>query len=197
MLRGLRKEAFNGKHEKGGAVMFIDLLRSRRSVRAFTDKPVELEKIDRLVEAVLRAPSSRGFNPWEFVVVTDPDLLGRLSRAKPSGAAFLANAPLGIAVCGDPGKSDVWVEDVSIAAVILHLAATDLGLGSCWIQLRLREHDQTRTAGEYAADLLGLPVGLEVSAIIAIGYPAQQPAPHPEASLQRGKVSFNRYGNRQ
>jgi nitroreductase len=196
MLRGLRKKGFNENDEKGGAVMFIDLLRSRRSVRAFTDKPVEQEKIDRLVKAVLRAPSSRGFNPWEFVVVTDPAILGRLSRAKPTGAAFLANAPLGIAVCADPGKSDVWVEDVSIAAVILHLAATDLGLGSCWIQLRKRDHDQSRTAGEYAADVLGLPGGLEVSSIMAIGYSAQQPAPHPEDSLQYDKVSFNRYGNR-
>jgi nitroreductase len=176
--------------------MFIDLLRSRRSIRTFTDRSVEQEKIDLLVEAALRAPSSRGSNPWEFVVVTDPALLDRLSRAKPSGAAFLANAPLGIVVCADPGKSDVWVEDVSIAAVILHLTATDLGLGSCWIQLRKRDHDQTRTAGEYAADVLGLPAGLEVSSIMAIGYPAQQPAPHPEAYIQHDKISLNRYGNR-
>jgi nitroreductase len=176
--------------------MFIDLLRSRRSIRTFTDRPVEHRKIDLLVEAALRAPSSRGFNPWQFVVVTDPEILDRLSRAKPHGAAFLAKAPLGIVVCADPEKSDVWVEDASIAAVVLHLAATDLGLGSCWIQLRKRDHDQTRTAGEYAAEVLGLPAGMEVSAIIAIGHPAQQPAPHPESSLERHKVSFNRYGNR-
>jgi nitroreductase len=89
------------------------------------------------------------------------------------------------------------VEDVSIATAILHLAATDLGLGSCWIQLRKRDHDERQTAGEYAAEALGLPAGLVVSAIMAIGYPAQQPAPHPEASLQRDKVSVNRYGNRE
>lgn len=175
--------------------MFIDLLRSRRSVRAFVNKPVEQEKIDLLVEAALRAPSSRGFNPWEFVVVTDPDLLDRLSRAKHHGAGFLAKAPLGIVVCADPGKSDVWVEDVSIAAVLLHLAATDLGLGSCWIQLRKRDHDDTRTAGEYAAKVLGLPMEVVVSSIIAIGYPVQPPPPHPLAALQHDKVSLNQYGH--
>jgi nitroreductase len=176
--------------------MFIDLLRKRRSIRKYDDRPVEQEKIDLLVEAALRSPSSRGFNPWEFVVVTDPEILARLAKAKPHGASFLAKAPLAIAVCADPEKSDVWVEDASIAAIFLHLAATDLGLGSCWIQLRKREYDDTQTASDYAARLLGLPDGKNVSAVMAIGYPAQQPKPHATASLSYEKVSVNHYGNR-
>ena len=176
--------------------MFIDLLRSRRSIRRFLDRPVEAEKVDLLVEAALRSPSSRGCNPWEFVVVTDPEIIDRLSHAKPHGAAFLAKAPLAIVVCADPQKSDVWVEDASIAAIILHLGASDLGLGSCWIQLRKRDHDQTQSAGEYAAEVVGLPPGMVVSAIMAIGYAAQHPTPHPLESLQREKVSLNRHGNK-
>jgi nitroreductase len=176
--------------------MFIDLLRSRRSIRKFQDRPVEPEKVEMLVEAALRSPSSRGFNPWEFVVVDDPEIIARLSRAKPHGASFLAGAPMAIAVCAHPDRSDVWVEDVSIAAIIIHLAATDLGLGSCWIQLRKRDHDAKTTAGDYAADLLGLPSEMEVSSIIAIGYAAQQPAPHPPETLQNDKVSVNRRGKR-
>lgn len=176
--------------------MFIDLLRSRRSIRKFQDRPVEPEKVKLLLEAALRSPSSRGFNPWEFVVVDDPERIVRLSRAKPHGASFLAKAPLAIAVCAHPDQSDVWVEDVSIAAIILHLAATDLGLGSCWIQLRKRRFDDTRTAGEYAAEIVGLPSGMEVSSIIAVGYPAQHLEPHPESALQREKVSVNHYGCR-
>lgn len=176
--------------------MFIDLLRSRRSIRKYQDKPIEKAKIDLLIEAALRAPSSRGFNPWEFVVIDDPETLAALSRSKPHGASFLAKAPLAIAVCGEPEKSDVWVEDVSIAAIILHLAATDLGLGSCWIQLRKRNFDEQTTAGQHAAHLLGLPKKLEVSAIMAMGYPDQKPPPHPESALQREKVSFNRHGRK-
>ncbi|MBR9985103.1 MAG: nitroreductase family protein [Desulfosarcina sp.] len=177
--------------------MFIDLLRSRRSIRKFEDRPVEAEKVDLLVEAVLRSPSSRGVNPWEFVVVTDPAIINRLSTAKPHGASFLVSAPLAIVVCADPKRSDVWVEDASIAAIILHLAATDLGLGSCWIQLRKRDYDDSKTAGEFAADVLGLPAEMVVSAIMAIGYPAQQPSPHLKASLQYDKVSVNRYGDKE
>ena len=174
--------------------MFIELLRKRRSIRKYKDRPVEQDKIDLLMEAALRSPSSRGFNPWEFVVVTDPELLAGLAKTKPHGASFLAKAPLGIAVCADPEKSDVWVEDASIAAILLHLAATDLGLGSCWIQLRKRDHDDTQTASAYAARLLGLPDGKTVSAIMAIGYPAQQPKPHSRESLSFEKVSVNQYG---
>jgi nitroreductase len=92
--------------------MFIDLLRSRRSIRQFEPRPVEQAKVDLLVEAALRSPSSRGFNPWEFVVVDNPELIDRLSKAKPHGASFLAKAPLAVVVCADPEKSDVWVEDV-------------------------------------------------------------------------------------
>lgn len=177
--------------------MFIDLLRSRRSIRAFAQRPVEQEKVSILIEAALRSPSSRGFNPWEFVVVNDPQIISRLSKAKPHGASFLAKAPLAVAVCGHPDQSDVWVEDVSIAAIILHLAATDLGLGSCWVQLRKRAYDDTTTAGDYAAGVLGLPSGVAVSAIIGIGYPASQPKPHPYGSLQQEKISINQYGKRE
>lgn len=174
--------------------MLIDLLRKRRSVRRFDARPVEQEKIDTLIEAVLRSPSSRGLNPWEFVVVRDREMLSRLAQAKPHGASFIKNAPLAIAVCADPARCDVWVEDCSIAAILLHLAATDLGLGSCWVQIRLREHGDGRMSQEYVADLLGLPQGMVVEAIIAIGYPAEQLPGHPRLSLQDVKVSFERYG---
>ncbi len=174
--------------------MFIDLLRARRSVRRFEERPVEREKINLLIEAMLRAPSSRGLNPWEFVVVTEKECLARLAQAKPYGATFVKNAPLAIVVCADPEKSDVWVEDCSIAAILLHLAATDLGLGSCWVQIRLREHDAHQMAQEYVAELLKLPEGMVVEAIIAMGYPAEQQPGHPRSSLLDDKVSFERYG---
>jgi nitroreductase len=174
--------------------MFIDLVRVRRSIRKFQARPVEKEKIELLVETALRAPSSRGFNPWEFVVVADPETLTRLSKAKPHGAAFLKDAPLGIVICADPTKSDVWVEDTSIVSIMLHLVATDLGLGSCWIQIRKRDYDRHQTASDYIARVLDLRPGLEVATIMAIGYSAQTLEPHPRASLQDEKVSYERYG---
>lgn len=174
--------------------MFLELARRRRSVRRYLPRPVAPETVDLLVEAALRAPCSRGVSPWHFVVVADPALLAELSRAKPHGASFLRSAPLGIAVCADPAKGDVWIEDAAIAATFLHLAAASLGLGSCWIQLRGRDHDGRLTASAYAAERLGLPPGMEVEAVVAIGHPAEAPPPHPREALPAGRVSYDRFG---
>lgn len=174
--------------------MFLELLKKRRSVRQFQTKPVEKEKVEYLVEAMLRSPSSRSLNPWEFVVVDDPETIVALSKAKPHGAGFMKNAPLAIVVCADPQRCDVWVEDCSIASILLHLAATDLGLGSCWVQMRLREHDQSSTAGQYVSQLLGIKEDIEVEAIIAIGYPAEEKPGHDKGTLLYDRVSYNYFG---
>jgi len=174
--------------------MFLSLAQSRRSIRKYQNKPVESEKIDRLVEAVLRAPTSMGKNSWEFVIVTDRSLLKKLSKAKPHGSAFLKNAALGIVVCGNPQITDVWIEDASIASIFIHLAAASLELGSCWIQIRERKHDDAQTAEAYIARILDLPSHIRVETMIAIGYPAEIKPPHPKESLPYNKVSFNNYG---
>jgi len=174
--------------------MFLPLIQNRRSIRKYQDKAVEAETIDLLVEALLRAPTSMGKNSWDFVVVTDPGLLEQLSRAKPHGAAFLKNAPLGIVVCGDPQISDVWIENSSIASIYTHLAAASLDLGSCWIQIRERPHDDSRSAEAYIADMLNLPAHLRVLSIIAIGYPDESKAPHPRDALAYDRVSLNSHG---
>ena len=174
--------------------MFLSLAQKRRSIRKYLDKPVEAEKIDSMVEAVLCAPTSRGQNSWEFVVVTNPALLENLSRSKPHGASFLKKAALGIVVCGNPQISDVWIEDASIASIFVHLAATALDLGSCWIQIRERKHDDTQTAEAYIAKVLNLPAHLKVDSIIAIGYPAESKPAHPKERLPYDKVSLNNYG---
>ncbi|MEE4239865.1 MAG: nitroreductase family protein [Desulfopila sp.] len=168
--------------------MFLELLRKRRSIRRFQSRSVEQEKVEYLVEAALRSPSSRSLNPWQFVVVDDPKMLEVLSRAKPHGAGFLKNAPLAIVVCADPQKCDVWVEDCSIAALLIHLAAADAGLGSCWIQIRLRQHESGATASSYVSDALGLEEGIEVEAIIAVGYPDEQKEGHSGEKLLFDRV---------
>jgi nitroreductase len=179
---------------RGEYPMFLSLIQKRRSIRKYQEKPVEAEKIDVLVEVALRSPSSRGFNPWEFVVVTDNGLLEKLSTAKPHGASFLKNAPLGIVVCADPEKCDVWVEDASIASIFIHLAAASMGLGSCWIQIRKRMHDQTTTAQAYIRSLLNIPKNLNVESIVAIGYPAEKKSFHQKEDLQYQKVHYGVYG---
>lgn len=175
--------------------MFLSLIQKRRSIRKYQSRAVNEETIDLLVEAALRAPTSMGKNSWEFVVVTDPQKLEKLSRAKPHGAGFLKNAPLGIVVCADPGISDVWIENSSIASTYIHLAAASLDLGSCWIQIRERQYDDSRSSETYVADVLGLPAHLRVLSIIGIGHADESKAPHPVDSLAWDRVYDNNHGS--
>jgi nitroreductase len=169
----------------------IELLRRRRSIRKFTPEKVAPEDRETLVEAALRAPSSRGNNPWEFILVDDPELLGKLSRSKQHGSEFLKGAPLGIVVCADSTRSDVWVEDCSIAAIIIQLTAVSLGLGSCWAQIRNRQHDVGKSAETYIRELLGLPEQITVEAILGIGHPAEKKSPLSADKLQCAKIRRN------
>jgi len=169
----------------------LDILRNRRSIRKYSDRKIEEEKIEILMEAALRAPSSRGINPWRFIFITDREMLEKLSLAKKSGSGFLKGAALGVVVAGAEDESDVWVEDCSIASIILQLAASSLGLGSCWIQIRRRMHSDNLTSEDYVKELLGLPKDLRVLSMISFGYPYDSKRPHPAESLEYDKILNN------
>jgi len=173
--------------------VFIELIKNRRSIRKFKDKAVEKEKIDLLIEAALRSPSSRSLNPWEFIVITDKKILKELSCSKPHGAAFLNSAPLGIATVADPQKCDIWIEDSSIASTYIQLAAESIGLKSCWIQIRKRFYKDEITAENRAAEILNIPENLSVESIIAVGYPDEIKNGHKKESLLYNKIHYEKY----
>ena len=171
----------------------IELLRARRSVRKYEDRPIDPETIEILKEAALRSPSSRNIKPWQFIFVDDRGLLAELAQSKPHGASFLAGAALGVVVCADAGKSDTWIEDCSIASIIIQLTAQSLGLGSCWVQIRGRDHADGSPAEDHIRKLLGLPENLAVESIMSIGYPAETKAPIPKEALDMEKIRHNRW----
>lgn len=171
----------------------INILRTRRSIRKYKDRAVEGEHLEALKEALLRCPSSRGTNPWTFIFVDDPETISALARSKEHGSQFLKGAPLAVVICGDETRSDVWVEDCSITSIVLQLAAHSLGLGSCWVQIRLRPHSKDATAEAYVQGLLGIPPHMRVESIVGIGYPAETKAPVPGDQLDYAKIHFNRF----
>lgn len=171
----------------------LDVLYNRRSTRKFSNRPVGEETILQLLRAALHSPSSKNSQPWEFTVVEDPALLSKLSTAKPHGACLLKHAPVAIVVAGDKTKSDVWIEDCSIASIIIQLAAEALGLGSCWVQIHRRYHDDDQTANEFISELLNIPEHLEVLSVVGIGYKAADRPPLSEKELDWKKVVRNCY----
>ena len=172
---------------------FIDLLRQRRSTRKFENRQVEEEKIEKILQAALMAPSSKRSNPWHFVVVNEKEKLEKMAQSREMGSKFLENAPFAIVVLAEEAKSDVWVEDTSIAAILMQLEAEDLGLGSCWIQVRGRRKDETITTEEYLRKLINAPAELKIECIIAIGYKDEEKKPFDESKLQLDKVHRNSF----
>ncbi|MGA1845679.1 nitroreductase family protein [Deferribacter abyssi] len=171
----------------------IELLRKRRSIRQFQDKPIEAEKIEILKEAILRSPSSRNLTPWEFIFVDDKNILKQLSTAKAHGSSFIKSASLAVVIIADTNKSDVCIEDCSIAAITLQYTAESLGLGSCWAQIRLREHNNEISAEDYVKNVLNIPRNYMIECIIGIGYPAEKKEGHPKNSLQYNKIHWGKY----
>lgn len=169
--------------------MFLDLLKKRRSIRHFTDQPVEDEKVEQLIEVALRSPSSMSRNPWHFIVVQDAATIEKLALTKQHGASFMKKAPLAIVVAADPKKCDVWIEDCSIASILIQLCATDIGLGSCWVQIRERQDEAGKSASANVIEILDLPADHEVLSIIGLGYPTADKEGHLYDSLPHDQVS--------
>lgn len=166
----------------------IETIRKRRSVRKFTDEEICQNDISLLKEALLRSPSSRNRNPWKFYFVQNKELLQKLSLCKPSGADFVSQAKLAVVVCGNENVCDVWIEDTSIASVILQLAAHSIGLGTCWVQIRNRRYNEEVLSQDYIKNLLNIENNLQILSIIAIGHPAQTPKPLEYGELQFDKI---------
>ena len=159
---------------------FATLIKSRKSTRKFTDQLLNPEQVEMILKAALMAPASKRKNPWQFVVVEDKEMLAKLSVCKPAGAAFLKDCALAVVVLANVMESDVWVEDASIASIYMQLQAEDLGLGSCWCQIRNRQMEDDTDAAQYVRGLLDVPYQLDVLSIIGIGYKDQERKPFDE-----------------
>lgn len=171
----------------------LETIQNRRSCRLFDARNVEADKIEALTKAALWSPTSKNSRPWEFVWVDNKATIEQLAHCKPHGAEFLANAPLALIVAADPTQSDVWVEDTAIAATFVQLTAEELGLGSCWIQVRLRDNQDGTSASDFCKKTLGIPAHLEVASIIAIGYKQKERKPYTDEQLMKEKIHFNRF----
>lgn len=175
---------------------FSELIKNRRSMRKFTDEELTQEQVVELMKAALMAPTSKRSNAWQFVLVDDKETLKKLSLCKEQASQFIADAALAIVVCADPLASDVWIEDASIASIYIQLQAEDLGLGSCWVQVRERFTANGTDSGEYVHGVLDIPLQLQVLSIIAIGHKGMERKPFNEEHLQWDKIHLNKYGGK-
>ena len=151
---------------------FLDLLKRRRSSRLFTGEPVDKDMVCNLMKAALMSPSGHRINPWEFILVDDKATLKALSMSKEHGSGLLEGAAMAVVVVADTTKTDVWIEDCSIATIIVQLAA----------------EDNVRA-------LLNVPEHYAVLSIVGLGHKARETQPFDEENMQWDKVHIGGFDN--
>lgn len=171
----------------------LEIMQNRRSVRTYTGEKIPKEKLNKILQAGLLSASSRGRKPWEFVVVQEKITLEKLSHCRVGAAKMLENAGCAILVFANPEKTDVWVEDCSIVMSNMHLMADSLGLGSCWIQGRLREAENGESTEAYCRTLLHVPKEYVLEAILSVGVLEEHPKAHSLEELEKGKIHYETY----
>ena len=158
----------------------FEAILSRRSIRKYLDKPIEKEKLDRVLEAGRQAPSAANTQPWKIVLVTDETTRRELAKAA-SHQNFVGEAPaviVGCAVKTDKVMScgqTAYPIDVAICMTTMSLAAAGEGLGTCWIGA----FDE-----EKVKKVLGIPEAVRVVELMPIGYPAESPAPRARKPME-------------
>ena len=171
----------------------LEIMKNRRSVRTYTGEPVPQEKLDLILQAGLLSASGKAIRPWELIVVRNKETVAKMAACRAMGAKMLEDADCAVVVIADETKSDVWTEDCSIVMANMHLMADALGVGSCWIQGRLRVAADDRSTEEYLREMLQYPENMRLQAILSLGMPKNKPAARTLEELPMEKVHQEKY----
>ncbi|MBQ8558611.1 MAG: nitroreductase family protein [Tyzzerella sp.] len=166
----------------------LDIILKRRSVRKYTTEPVSEDKLEKILQAGLLAPTSQNRKPCEFYVIRDKAVLKELSKAKKMGAGMLSECNVAIVVSGDSNKADTWVEDCSIAMSYMNLMAVEQGVGCCWCQMHLRSSVHGKDAEMNVREILSVPGNYRIVGILALGMPEKEIKSHRLDEVDFSKV---------
>lgn len=172
---------------------FNTLAQLRRSHRKFTEEEISAEDVRLILRAALMSPTSKSRRDWQFVVVDDKIDIEKIADAKSNGSLFVKDAPLVVVVLGDSLANDCWIEDASIAAISMQYQAEDLGLGSCWVQMRGRGLSDGTSADVVIRGILDIPENLSCLCVLAFGHKADDRKPQNEDRLKWENVHVGRY----
>ena len=167
----------------------MDVMLKRRSTRKFNDESVSKEELDKILHAALLAPTSMNRKPCNFMVVERKETLVELADSKDHGSALIGGADKAVVDIADTLVADTWIEDSSIALTYMHLMATELGLGSCWVQIHLRSRDGVDSE-EIVRDILKIDDNYRIVGILALGHSDDIPEAHSLSDIDKNKIHF-------
>ena len=164
---------------------FKEVVRTRRSTRRYTGKPVEVEKLRSAMETALRAPSSKNTRSTRLMAVNNLDKVHALGSLRDWGSSLLEGAGAAIVVMGDEEASPMWQINATIMATVLQLALVDEGLASCWVHVgdyrTLQDDPESQRSEDYVKELLPeIPANYRILCVISIGYADYTPKPLPD-----------------
>lgn len=191
VVLGIRLASGNADNNKSldEETVVLNNIATRTSIRDYESRPIEREKVEKMLHAAMAAPTAMNKQPWHFIVVDKRETLDAMAEASPN-AKMLTKAPLAIVVCGNMDKAiegkgrDFWIQDASAATENLLLAAHAMGLGAVWTGVYPSEErvDALRL-------LFSLPDNIVPLATVVIGYPAEKP--EPKQKFKEENVSYN------
>ena len=162
---------------------FKQVIARRRSTRKFLSTPVEREKLQRIIDASLVAPTSLNTRSTRLFIVQQEATLEAMSHMRDYGSAFMKDATAAIVVASDKTTTDLWVDNCAIAATTIQLAVVDEGLASCWVHVNdrpcLKDEPEGAKADDFLRELLGIPEHYGILCVVALGYSDYEPKPLP------------------
>lgn len=161
------------------------IFKKRRSIRQYTNRKVEDEKIQAILTGMMYAPSARATRAWEFIVVKDWEIIQRLGSMK-IHAEHVKGAQVVIVICSREWK--YWVEDASIIGAYIYLLVTSLGLATCWTQILDSTAMDDKSDEEYVRSVLNIPKGIRILNMMPIGYPADELPEHTASEFKKEKI---------
>lgn len=170
--------------------MVLSVIKKRRSIRQYLDKPVEPGKVEEIIRAAMYAPSARHIRGWQFIVVDDEKIIKKLADTK-MHAQHLATASVVIAVVSEEYK--YWLENASIVAHQMILEVVNQGLSTCWTQIDDSQRLDGSSAEEYVKQVLKIPQKMKVLCLLGIGYPAEYLAEHDDTEFEKAKIHKNQW----
>lgn len=173
-----------------------ELALKRRSIRKYTDKPVDDKIIKEIMKVALTAPSSFGHRPVEFVVVRNKNMIEKLASCKRLGGSQIIGASAVIAVIVNQDNGELWIEDGAIASSYILLAAEQYNVGACWVHIRNRK-GKIKSSDEEIREILKIHNNYRVLNLIALGEKGENKKSYKETDFDINKIHYDYFNNKE